>query len=132
MPSTKVLEPTMIAAILFAPNQGSRFFWMFFRFCVRSRQVSGGTAQSPQGPVKAAGSPISITNCCFHPTESHSIAACFRFSRIKRLSNDLEQIILGEGLLQHNISKIEAARSYMFTSVARHENSFQARPERAQ
>jgi hypothetical protein len=45
----------MIAVILFAPNQGARFFWCFSGFSVRSRQVSGGTAQSPQRAVKAAG-----------------------------------------------------------------------------
>ena len=106
---------------------------MFFRLL---RQIAASLwrhrAVTAKGRESGRARPYPSQTAAFHPIESHSIVRLLPTHRLKRLSNHLEQIILGEGLFQHHIPKIEAARSYVFTGVARHENSFKARPECAQ
>jgi len=131
--STKVLEPTVTAVTFLAPNQGARFPGCS---TCPSVAVTGAASisekrNSPQTMRAQKAGPNQRRTSDFRASVVKIRLSSDR-DRRERFSNHLEQIVLGEGLFQQNISKVEAARSYVFTGIARHENSFQARPERAQ
>ena len=82
------------------------------------KKKAAGEGSHPEGEVRIVPLTFSISTkvvplCpamgCFIPRLR---------ARLKHLSNLLEEIILGEGLFQQNVSNVEAARSYVFTGVA--------------